>query len=214
MPNEESYSNMTMLSYCKNFICLFRPFTLFLLFIVSIFIMGSSIIYNNVGFNLNTWVTMLFSGLILMSINAGSNAINQASDWKSDSVTKPYRPIPRGVIKVADVHSFVFIIFLVTLLSAIIINVMFGVFVFFIIVFSLTYSLPPRIKKYLFLNQVWISIERGLLVILAAWCVFGNPFATTPLIIGFISMFFLIGGMATKDVFDMEADKKTGMKHL
>lgn len=157
---------------------------------------------------------MIASGIILMSLNAGSNAINQASDWKSDSISKPYRPIPRGVIKVVDAHSLAFIIFLAALLSAITININFSIFVFLIILFSLTYSLPPRIKKYIFLNQVWISIARGLFGILAAWSVFGNPFTKTPIIIGLIAMFFLIGGTATKDVIDIEADKNTGVRTL
>jgi len=214
LSNEESYSNKNYLRYCKNLICLFRPFTLLLPLIASLFVMAASMIYNNVEFNPNMWITMLFAGFTLMIVNAASNAINQASDWESDSISKPYRPIPRGAIKVADAHSLAFIIFLFALLSAIAINVMFGVFIFTIIIFSVTYSLPPRIKQYLFLNQVWISIVRGFLGILAAWCVFGNPFTTTPLIIGFIAMFFLIGGMATKDIIDMEADKITGVKTL
>lgn len=214
MLNQKKYSNMSKLKYFKNLIYLFRPFTLLIPFLVSIFTMASSIIYNNLEFNITTIMTMLFSGLILMSINAGSNTINQASDWKSDTISKPYRPIPRGLIKVTDAHSFALIIFLTALISAITINVIFSIFIFIIIIFSITYSLPPRIKKYLFINQIWISIARGLLGILAAWSVFGNPFTTTPLIIGFIAMFFLIGGIATKDIIDMEADKNTGVKTL
>lgn len=214
MPNQKSDTKINRLNYFKNLLYLSRPFTLLLPFIVSIFIMSSSITYNNIELNYNTIIIMIFSGLILMSINAGSNAINQASDWKSDKISKPYRPIPRGIIKIVDAHSYALIIFLAALLSAITINITFSLIVFSIIVFSLTYSLPPRIKKYLFLNQVWISIARGLLGILAAWSVFGNPFTKTPLIIGSIAMFFLIGGIATKDIIDMEADKSTGVKTL
>jgi 4-hydroxybenzoate polyprenyltransferase len=69
-------------------------------------------------------------------------------------------------------------------------------------------------KKYLFINQIWIAIPRGMLGILASWSVFGNPFTPTPLIIGGIATTYLVGGMATKDITDAEADKKTGIKTL
>ena len=91
---------------------------------------------------------------------------------------------------------------------------MIGVFIFLIMVFTVTYSLPPRIKKYLFINQIWIAIPRGMFGILAAWSVFGNPFQATPLIIGSIATVFLIGGMSTKDITDAEADRATGTRTL
>ena len=81
-------------------------------------------------------------------------------------------------------------------------------------IFTVTYSLPPRMKKYLFINQIWIAIPRGMFGILAAWSVFGNPFTTTPLVIGIIATTFLIGGMATKDIVDRIADKQTGTHTL
>ncbi len=204
----------SLIKYCKNLLCLFRPFTLLLPLIVSLFVMAASILYNNININLTSLITMLAAGLTLMLVNAASNVINQASDYKSDKISKPYRPIPKGVIKIADAHSIAFIIFLLALLIAITLNVMFGIFVFMIAFFSVTYSLPPRIKKYIFLNQIWISIPRGMLWILAAWSIFGNPFNSTPITISFIATFFLIGGMASKDIIDIEADKKTGVKTL
>jgi len=69
-------------------------------------------------------------------------------------------------------------------------------------------------KQYLFLNQVWIAIPRGLLGILAGWSVFGDPLQKEPLIIGTIAMLFFIGGMSTKDIVDSEADKTTGIRTL
>ena len=81
-------------------------------------------------------------------------------------------------------------------------------------IFTVTYSLPPRFKRFLFINQVWIAIPRGLLGILASWSVFGNPFQRLPLIIGTIATLFLIGGMSTKDIVDSKADKLTGVHTL
>jgi 4-hydroxybenzoate polyprenyltransferase len=91
---------------------------------------------------------------------------------------------------------------------------MFFVFVLLITTFTVTYSLPPRLKDKLYLNQLWVGIPRGLLGILASWSVFGNAFHPLPLSVGFIAMVFLIGGSITKDIIDSPADKKTGTKTL
>ena len=81
-------------------------------------------------------------------------------------------------------------------------------------IFTVTYSLPPRMKKHLFINQIWISIPRGLLGILASWSVFGYPFQKEPLVIGIMATLFFIGAMTTKDIVDKLADKRTGTKTL
>jgi 4-hydroxybenzoate polyprenyltransferase len=94
------------------------------------------------------------------------------------------------------------------------INIWFGVFVFFIMIFTVTYSLPPRMKRFLFFNQVWIAVPRGFLGILASWSVFGDPMQKEPLVIGTIAFLFLIGAMTTKDIVDSEADKRTGTRTL
>ena len=78
----------------------------------------------------------------------------------------------------------------------------------------MTYSIPPRIKDVLFLNQFWVAMPRGLLGILASWSIFGNPLQPLPMCIGLIAMFFLIGGSITKDVTDSYADKKAGTHTL
>ena len=88
------------------------------------------------------------------------------------------------------------------------------IFILLIILFTVTYSIIPRMKDVLFLNQLWIGIPRGFLGILASWSVFGNPIETLPLVIGIIAMCFLCGGSITKDIIDIEADQKNGTKTL
>jgi 4-hydroxybenzoate polyprenyltransferase len=107
------------------------------------------------------------------------------------------------------------ILYLFALIRAVTLTLWFGIFVLLIMVFSITYSLPPRMKKYLFINQLWIAIPRGLFGILASWSVFAeNPFTPTPLIIGIIATTYLVGGMATKDIIDRIADLETGTHTL
>ena len=200
---------------------LFRPFTLTAPFIVSMSIMVASLIYNYQYHDKvipgNWWILVGQSGLTIAIVNAASNALNQATDVEADKISKPYRPIPRGVVKREGAQSLAYILYLFALLRAVTINAYFGTFIFLIMIFTVTYSLPPRMKKYLFINQIWIAIPRGLFGILASWCVFGadNLFTTpTPWVIGGIATVFLIGGMATKDITDAKADKKTGTRTM
>lgn len=198
----------------RGYIDLLRPFTLFAPFVVSMSIIVASLIYNKIPIPQNWWVTVGQAGFTLAVVNAASNALNQATDFEADKISKPYRPIPKGFVKPDEAQSLAYILYLFALLRSVTINVWFGVFVFLIMVFTVTYSLPPRMKRFLFLNQVWVAIPRGLLGILAAWSVFGYPFQTLPLIIGTVATIFLIGGMATKDIVDSMADKRTGIRTM
>jgi len=199
---------------------LFRPFTLLAPFIVSSSIMVACLVffyYKGVAIEENWWITVGQASLTIALVNAASNSLNQATDIDADKISKPYRPIPRGVIKAEGAQSLAYILYLFALLRAVTINVWFGAFIFFIMMFTVTYSLPPRMKKYLFVNQIWIAIPRGMLGILAAWSVFGSEYMfsePTPWVIGLIATTYLIGGMSTKDITDSEADKKTGTRTM
>jgi homogentisate phytyltransferase/homogentisate geranylgeranyltransferase len=204
------------LSKIRGYIDLIRPFTLLAPIIVSICIMIASFVYAKCT---NDFLTVFITKIIpasfsLAILNAASNALNQVTDLAADKISKPYRPIPLGLISTNEALSVSMLLYLLAFSISLFINLWFILFVFLISVFTVTYSLPPRIKDTLFINQLWVGVPRGLLGILAAWSVFGNPFTTTPLVIGLIAMFFLIGGIASKDITDIEADKKTGTKTL
>ena len=199
----------------RGYIDLMRPFTLLAPIFVSMFIMFSSLIYNDLFHQFpNWWTTIPQASLTLAILNAASNALNQATDVRADTISKPYRPIPLGIVQRDEAQSIAYLLYLFALIRAVTINLWFGIFVFLIMIFTVTYSLPPRMKQYLFLNQLWISIPRGFLGILASWSVFGNPFQKEPLVIGVIATVFFIGGMTTKDIVDSDADKQTGTRTL
>jgi 4-hydroxybenzoate polyprenyltransferase len=213
---KQPYSKSKFLSVkFRGYIDLVRPFTLVAPFFVSMFIMFASLVYNDkFGVCPDWWVTIGQASLTLAFLNAASNALNQATDLKADSISKPYRPIPLKIVTVKEAHSIAILFYLFAGVRAITINIWFGVFVFLIGIFTVLYSLPPRFKRFLFINQVWIAIPRGLLAILASWSVFGDPFQKEPIIIGTIALVYFIGAMTTKDIVDSEADKKTGTHTL
>ncbi len=212
---KEPYSKTKFLSkQARGIIDLVRPFTLLPPFIVSMSIIVASMVYSKAHIPDNWFFIVGNASLTVAIVNAASNSLNQATDVEADKISKSYRPIPRGIIRVDGAQSLAYILYLFALLRAVTLNVWFGIFIFLIMIFTVTYSLPPRMKQYLFINQVWIAIPRGLLGILAAWSVFGNPLTPTPLVIGSIATVYLIGGMATKDIIDSVADKKTGTHTL
>lgn len=213
---KESYTKSRFLSKrFRGYFDLIRPFTLTAPLFVSMFIMFASLVYNDRFADFpNWWITIGQASLTLIFLNAASNALNQATDAEADMISKPYRPIPRGIVKPEEAQSIAYLFYLFALLRAVTINIWFGVFVFFIMIFTVTYSLPPRMKRILFLNQIWIAVPRGFLGILASWSVFGDPLQKEPLVIGAIAFLFLIGAMTTKDIVDSEADKRTGTRTL
>jgi geranylgeranylglycerol-phosphate geranylgeranyltransferase len=200
----------------KGFIDLIRPFTLLAPIIVSICIMVASFFYNHTTNSLLSiiWYTIIPASFTLAIVNAASNALNQYTDVNSDKISKPYRPIPRGDITKKEALIVSIFFYILAIILSTFVNLMFSIFVFFIIGFSISYSIPPRIKDILFLNQLWVGVPRGLLGILASWSVFGNALQPLPITIGLIAMSFLIGGSITKDIIDCEADKKNGSRTL
>jgi 4-hydroxybenzoate polyprenyltransferase len=216
---KEPYTKTRFLSkQARGALDLLRPFTLLAPIIVSMAIMVASLLFTHrttgAAIPYDWWIIVGQASLTVALVNAASNALNQATDVKADKISKPYRPIPQGVVRADSAQSLAYILYMFALLRAVTINVWFGTFIFLIMVFTVTYSLPPRMKKYLFINQIWVAIPRGMFGILASWSVFGNPFTPTPLVIGAIATTYLIGGMATKDITDSEADRATGTKTM
>jgi len=200
----------------KGYIELLRPFTLLAPIIVSISIMIASLIYSggaDISF-ISIILTVIPASLCFALLNGASNALNQATDYKEDKLSKPYRPIPKGILSRKEAQNISVLLYIFAMILSLTINITFSVLVLFIAFFSITYSLPPRMKKFLFINQLWVAIPRGFLGILASWSVFANPFQNLPLAIGTISALFLFGGTSTKDITDADADKKSGTKTL
>lgn len=202
-------------SKTKGFIDLVRPFTLLAPIIVSICIMIASFIYNgNENLSSVFWFVILPASISLAFLNGASNALNQIADLKTDKLSKPYRSIPRGDVKISEAVIICIFLYLISFSISIMISPIFCLFVSLIIIFTVTYSIPPRLKDKLYFNMLWVGIPRGLLGILASWSVFGNIMHPLPITIGIIAMVYLIGGSITKDITDAKADKQTGTKTL
>jgi 4-hydroxybenzoate polyprenyltransferase len=194
---------------------LVRPFTLLAPVVVSFSIIIASFFYNNVENLSNVFFFVILPACFSLAfLNGASNALNQATDKDADCISKPYRPIPKGLISVKEALILSIFLYLLSGVFALFVNITFTLFVLCITFFTITYSLPPRLKDKLWFNQLWIAIPRGILGILASWSVFGSVFEPLPLIIAFIAGLFLFGGSITKDISDKDADKLVGTKTL
>lgn len=200
----------------KGYIDLIRPFTLLAPIIVSLCIMMASYFYNGITDEMTNilWTILIPASFSLAILNGASNALNQVTDIKADKISKPYRPIIRGIISIKEALLVSSILYVIAISLSLLVNLMFSIFVIIIAIFSVSYSLPPRFKDLLIINQLWIGVPRGLLGILASWSVFGNALESLPLTIGIIAMCFLIGGSITKDIIDRDADEKAGTRTL
>jgi 4-hydroxybenzoate polyprenyltransferase len=200
----------------RTFFSLIRPFTVLAPFIVSLSIMFASFFYqqsNQVLFSV--FFTMILPACISLAVlNGASNALNQATDYQTDLISKPYRPIPQGNLSVRQGKMISLGLYIIAFGLAFFVHFNFLVIVLSIAIFTITYSLFPRMKDKLFFNQLWIAIPRGFLGILASWSVFGSVFQPVVLLIAVIAALFLFGGSITKDITDISADKKTGTNTL
>ncbi len=208
--------NAELKQHLKGYIDLIRPFTLLAPVIVSTCIMVASFFHNGRTEDVLLVLIKIIipASFSLALLNGASNTLNQLTDVETDKLSKPYRPIPKGTVSVSEAKIISVTLYLMSFTIAILVGFIFTFLILLITLFTVTYSLPPRLKNYLFLNQIWVAMPRGLLGILASWSVFGNPLEPLPLSIGLIAMFFLVGGSSTKDMLDSEADKKTGVRTL
>jgi 4-hydroxybenzoate polyprenyltransferase len=191
---------------------LLRPFTLLAPLIVSSCVMIASLVNSHptdLSFVTLLW-TLLSASFCFAFLNGASNVLNQVTDLKEDIISKPYRPIPQGIITSKQAYRVSLFLYMIAFFLSLTIHILFSFFVVLIAFFSITYSLKPRMKKFLFFNQLWVALPRGFLGFIGSWSVFGNPFQPLPLGLGCIAALFLFGGTATKDMRDASADRVVG----
>ncbi len=162
------------------------------------------------------FLELLIGTTTLVVLNAASNALNAVYDSKIDRINKPYRPIPSGIVTKDEARTVAWILYLVVLFRAALVNRTFGLFVLIIMLITIFYSTQPlRLKKRLWVSNISIAIARGMLGFVAAWSIFGDPFSEpTPWIIGGVMMIFLIGAITSKDFTDMKGDRIYGIRTL
>jgi len=227
---KESYEKAMILpKKVRGYVDLIRPFTLLAPLIGGLCggLMGWVSLPENAGLHLpfiyinhkfpflqyhDGFLELLIGASTLAILNAASNALNGVYDADIDKINKPYRPIPAGVITREEGRAVAWILYLIVLARAFLMQSPYRIFfilVFIIALITVAYSVPPiRLKKRLWVSNITIAFARGMLGFVAAWSIFGNPFSeATPWIIGGVMMIFLIGAITSKDFTDIRGDR-------
>ena len=203
-----------MMEKLKAWIQLLRPFTLIAPFIAVFFgVIIQLGIDNQLNLFFNHIAIILFASLILAVAQAVGQVLNQLEDIEVDKINqKAYRPIIRGTISKGEAEAASLILSLLAILGSFAINISFGFFISIFLLFGVLYNLEPfRLKKRLWINTAALAISRGLLPFPAAWSLFGNPMDPIPWLIGSIVGVWVLAWQNTKDLSDVEGDKKFGI---
>jgi 4-hydroxybenzoate polyprenyltransferase len=168
--------------------------------------------------------TLIWGVSTLVIVNAASNSLNAAYDVDIDKINKPYRPIPSGVVTKDEARSLAWILYLVTIWrAATAFRFTYSFLVLFIMLITIGYSMPPmRFKQRLWISNISVAWARGMLGFVAAWAIFSDPFQPyngwpfdpRPWGIGLIMFIFLTGATTTKDITDIDGDRRFGMRTL
>lgn len=190
-----------------------RPFTLLLPTVGGWLLVEASLISASVP---TADPVMMSLGLISLAlINAGGNNVNSAFDWKIDEINKPYRPVPRRLLKVEEAATFGVVLLLLGIASACFVNLAFINFTLTLSALTLCYSVPPfRLKSRLWANNFSQALIRGVLGPMACWSIFGDPFSTHPLALSSIMFSFILPAQASKDLDDANGDSAFNVRTL
>lgn len=193
---------------------LVRPFTLIAPFIAVLFgVIFQLAYYNELYLFWDKIGVIIFSAFALAGAQAVGQIINQIEDVDIDRVNgKDYRPIASGKVSIDQAQIVAWAISVFSILVAFSINMIYGIFITIFLLFGIFYNIEPfRFKKRLWINTTSLAISRGLLPLPAAWSIFGNAGDAVPWLIGSIMAFWVLAWQNTKDINDIEGDKKYGV---
>jgi len=166
------------------------------------------------------WGFIVLGALAASTLNAGSNAINQYTDYEIDRINKPSRPLPSGRLSRGEGLRVSLLLLLIGLAMAFFVAPN-GRHDYFLLAAcglacTLAYSVEPlRLKKHLALANVCIALPRGCLLLVAGWACIGPVWSEVQAwYLGVMVMLFLIGAASTKDFSDMEGDRLGGCATL
>jgi geranylgeranylglycerol-phosphate geranylgeranyltransferase len=193
------------------YIQLIRVFTLLAPVVVGFF--GSLICLGDMFWS--RWLEVVYVTFTLMLCQAVGQVVNQACGVDEDRINKPYRPIPSGKITVEEAYGLAFLLTMISLWRGFTISLTFGLWTAVILFFAVFYNLKPfQARKYVWVNLLWMSVSRGLLPLIVIWSAFRSPFELKPWLLGSIAFLWVFAFQTTKDIPDVEGDRRFGIRTL
>ena len=203
---------MVLTDRVRGYLELVRPHNLLVSFLTTIVGYGAAIKALHVE---PSYMECVIASLIVVLIAAGGYVINDYYDIETDAVSKPWRPLVRGVVSREEARVFAYVLFASGLLLSLFYSLY--VFVFATISALLVHEYSRWIKRTGFIGNVAVSVES------AASILFGGFFASVyydkyiPLIV-FIPVTYafllVLGREIIKGIEDVEGDSRAGIYTL
>jgi chlorophyll synthase len=207
------YPRLPIAKRFKEYLALVRPFTLLAPLMAGL--IGTALpILAEGGSWISCWREMIFVAVTLMLLQAVGQITNQIFDIEVDRINKPYRPLARGAISVDEAWSLAWLLAIVALARAFLISTTFGMFAIIVLVMALLYNMPPRLKKNAWLGNLWLGVSRGFIPFVATWSVYGSLSDSFPYVVGIFAFLWVLALNVTKDLPDVEGDRKMGIVTL
>lgn len=152
-------------------------------------------------------ITMLFVAAFL--IGSGSNAINDYYDKHIDSINKPWRPIPLGLISPTTAYLASIVFFTAGILISFFVSFLNGITA--LIASTLSYFYSKNLKKIYLVGNIIVAFLTSLSII------YGGLASSITIHVCMASLYaFLlnIGREFLKGIEDVEGDRKYGIKTL
>ena len=193
-----------MFGKLADYIVLMRPFTLLAPITVGVFLTLAVD-----GISYSSLTKGVYVGITLALAQAVGQIVNQVADAELDKIAKPYRPIPQGRVSKEEALGLSYLLAIAAVGRAFTISIYFGLMVCVMLFFAVFYSLPPISPRRVnpFLNLLWVAFSRGFIPIIAVMGLEHYKYAI-------ISFIWCLGWQGTKDIPDVEADRKFGIKTI
>ena len=204
----KGYPRLKKFGRLVDYIVLLRPFTLLAPILAGVFL---TIAPTEVTYH--TLTTSIYVGITLALAQACGQTVNQVIDVEIDRITKPYRPIPSGKVSREEALGISYLLAIACIGRAFTVSINFGILTLLMLFFAVFYSLPQLTpRRNAFISLTWMSFSRGFIPPIACFSVYGNIYEALPY--SLLSFIWCLGWQCTKDIPDVEADKKYGVKTL
>lgn len=147
--------------------------------------------------------------MALALLQAAGQVANQAADVEIDAVNKPGRPLVRGIVRRDSAVAYAALVTYIGLLL-----VGFDPYYQLVALMAWGYSYGVRAKARFPLDLAWQALSRGLLAPIAVSSFSTGVLRPDALVLGVHNMLWVLAFQATKDVWDVEGDRRAGVETL
>lgn len=151
---------------------------------------------------------------VLFEISAG-NVINDYFDYKIDLINKPERPIPSGKITPKTARNYAYVLFILGTICGFFISYLTNNWLCFIIVLisdMVLYIYAYKLKSTPLIGNLTVGFMTGLCFAFGGYSINNPTIILNSWILGFFAFVMTTAREITKDIEDIEGDKKEGAK--